>query len=179
MSGGHLVRCQRHGQPKRRRCDTCHTRIRKTSCNIVFSTKDRRKSIRKEFQAKMGSYIAGICKNHDLHVHAINGMDDHVHLLVRLPQTMPLAKAVAVIKSNSSKWANEQGHKFAWQEGYAAFSVSASLVDAVSRYIRSQEMHHAKRTFDSELIALLKKHGVTYDPAFVFGWTLVCRTYGA
>ena len=137
--------------------------------HIVFSTKDRRKSLRKEFQPKMWGYVAGICKNYDLHVHAINGMDDHIHLLVRLPQTMPLAKAVAVIKSNSSKWANNQGHEFAWQEGYAAFSVSASLVDAVSRYIRSQEIHHKKMTFDAELVALLKKHGIQYDPAFVFG----------
>lgn len=137
--------------------------------HIVFSTKDREKTISKDFQSKMWGYVAGICKNYELHVYAINGMDDHAHLLVRLPQTMSLAKAVAVIKSNSSKWANEGGRRFAWQQGYAAFSVSASSMPAVRRYVESQALHHRKMTFEAEMLALLKKHGVNYDPAFVFG----------
>jgi Transposase IS200 like len=78
-------------------------------------------------------------------------------------------KAVLAIKSNSSRWANDQGNKFAWQQGYAAFSVSSSLVPKVVRYIQSQESHHRKMTFDPELLALLKKHGVEFDPKFVFG----------
>jgi putative transposase len=137
--------------------------------HVVFSTQCRRKTISKEFQPRMWAYIAGICKNHDILVHAIGGMDDHIHLLIQLPPSLPLAKAVLAIKSNSSRWANEQGNKFAWQQGYAAFSVSSSLVPAVVRYIQTQESHHKKMTFDAELLALLKKHGVEFDPKFVFG----------
>jgi putative transposase len=101
--------------------------------HIVFSTKYRRKTISSEFQPRMWAYVAGICKNHEIFVHAVGGMEDHIHLLVQVPPALPLAKAVLAIKSNSSRWANEQGNKFAWQEGYAAFSVSSSRVPAVVR----------------------------------------------
>lgn len=137
--------------------------------HVVFSTKERAKLIPTEHQPKTWAYLSGICKNLGLHVHAIGGMSDHVHLLVRLPATMPLAKAVNALKSNSSKWANEEKLNFTWQEGYAAFSVSASLVSAVTRYIRAQEAHHKKMSFETEFMALLKKHGVKFDPAHVFG----------
>lgn len=96
-------------------------------------------------------------------------MEDHIHLLIQIPPTVSLSKAINTLKSNSSRWANEQGHKFAWQEGYAAFSVSASSIPTVLRYIQNQASHHEKMTFDAELLALLKKHGVEYDPKFVFG----------
>jgi putative transposase len=82
---------------------------------------------------------------------------------------MALAKAVATIKSNSSRWANEEGQKLAWQQGYAAYSVSASIVPAFVRYIQNQEAHHPKMSFDGEFLALLRKHGVGFDPQFVFG----------
>lgn len=137
--------------------------------HIVFSTKDRHRSLSKALQQDMWAYLAGICKNLDLHVAAIGGHDDHVHLLVRIPATMTVAKAILTIKTNSSKWAGERAHDFAWQKGYAAFSVSASLAPAVARYIRTQESHHKKMTFEEEFVALLKKHGVDFDPAFVFG----------
>jgi len=137
--------------------------------HILFSTKDRRRTISKEFQARVWAYIAGICKNLGIFVHAIGGMGDHIHLLIQIPPPLSLAKAVLAIKSNSSRWANEQGHKLAWQQGYAAFSVSASRIPAVIRYIETQESHHRRMNFDAELVALLKKHGVEFDPRFVFG----------
>jgi len=137
--------------------------------HVVFSTKERRKTISRDFQPRMWAYVAGICKNHGIFVHAIGGMDDHVHLLIQIPAPLSLAEAVLAIKSNSSRWAHEQGHKFAWQQGYAAFSVSSSLVPAVVRYVETQESHHRKMSFDAELLALLKKHGVEFDPNFVFG----------
>ena len=137
--------------------------------HVVFSTKGRAKLIRKEFQAKLWAYAAGICKKDGIFVHAIGGMDDHVHVLIQVPASLPLAKAVNTIKSNSSRWAKEEKEKLAWQEGYAAFSVSASVVPTVIRYIESQEAHHRKMTFDAELVALLRKHGVPFDPRFVFG----------
>ena len=145
-----------------------HTYAQNT-VHIIFSTKDRRKSIPKEFQPGLWAYIAGICKNHAIFTQAIGGAADHIHLLIQLPQSLPLAKAVLTIKSNSSRWAHAQNHKFAWQEGYAAFSVSASLVPAVVRYIQNQEAHHKKMPFDAEFLALLKKHGVSFNPKFALG----------
>ena len=137
--------------------------------HVVFSTKDRRKTIAADFQPKLWAYSAGICKRQGIFVHAIGGMEDHAHFLIQVPAVMALAKAVATIKANSSRWANEEGHRLAWQQGYAAFSVSTSIVPAVVRYIQNQETHHRKMSFDEEFLALLKKHGVEFDPQFVLG----------
>src|SRR6266852_5707588 len=101
--------------------------------HVVFSTKARRKTIPAYFQPRIWAYSAGICKSLGIFVHAIGGMEDHAHFLIQVPPIMALAKAVATIKSNSSRWASEEGHKLAWQQGYAAFSVSASIVPAVVR----------------------------------------------
>jgi len=137
--------------------------------HLVFSTKDRSKSIAKEFQPRIWNYVGGICDKLGISARAVGGMQDHIHLLILIPPALPLAKAVNVIKSNSAKWANEEGHALAWQQGYAAFSVSASIAPTVVRYIQTQETHHRKMTFDMEFLALLKKHNVEFDPEFVFG----------
>jgi REP element-mobilizing transposase RayT len=99
---------------------------------------------------------------------AVGGMPDHVHVLFRLPPTLPLVRAVTLIKSNSSKWLREKGLRFAWQQGYGAFSVSSSHVSKVIKYIDNQEMHHQRFTFEDEFITMLKKHGIAYDPEHVF-----------
>ena len=137
--------------------------------HVVFSTKDRRKLMSGEFRPRMWAYAVGVCKKLDIRVHAIGGMEDHVHFLLQIPPSLAVAKAVLAIKSNSSRWANEEGVKFAWQQGYGAFSVSSSSVPLVVRYIQNQEAHHKKMNFDEEFLALLKKHGVEFDPKFVFG----------
>ena len=137
--------------------------------HVVFSTKNRHKSITPEFQLRLWSYIAGICKKHGIFVHVTGGMEDHIHLLIQLPPTLALAKSILTIKSNSSRWANQASQSLAWQQGYAAFSVSASMVPTVVRYIRNQQAHHKKMTFDEEFLALLNKHRVEFDPKFVFG----------
>jgi len=137
--------------------------------HVVFSTKDRQKTISPEFQARLWAYVAGVCQKLEILVHALGGTEDHIHLLIQVPPNLPVAKAILTIKSNSSRWANEQGHRFAWQQGYGAFSVSSSNVSAVVQYIRNQQAHHKKRGFEEEFVALLIKHGVTFDPKFVFG----------
>jgi len=137
--------------------------------HVVFSTKGRRRAIPAELQSRLWAYTAGICKKYQISVHAIGGTDDHMHLLIQVPPGLALAKAILAIKSNSSRWANGAGHKFGWQEGYGAFSVSASLLPVVARYIKNQADHHRKMTFDSEFLSLLEKHGVQFDPKFVFG----------
>lgn len=137
--------------------------------HVVFSTKERRKAIPPEFQPNLWAYVAGICKREGVFVQSIGGMADHIHLLIQIPPSLATAKAVATIKANSSRWSNEQGHKFSWQQGYAAFSVSASVAPAVVRYIQNQEVHHKKMNFETEFLTLLKKHGIEYDANFVFG----------
>jgi putative transposase len=137
--------------------------------HLVFSTKNRLKIIPKKLQPRLWSYTAAICKNHDILAFAVGGMDDHIHILFRLPPTITLSRVVTLIKSNTSKWIKEQGIRFSWQEGYGAFSVSSSNVSAVIKYIDNQEAHHRKMTFEQEFIALLKKHGVEFDPRYVLG----------
>jgi REP element-mobilizing transposase RayT len=100
---------------------------------------------------------------------AVGGTQDHVHLLFHLPPSLALAKAVLLLKSNSSKWMGELGREFSWQEGYGAFSVSSSNLNAVMRYIQNQEAHHRKISFEEEFRAILKRHGVEYEPKYMFG----------
>ncbi len=137
--------------------------------HVVFSTKEREKLIAKPMQTKLWSYMAGIARNHDFLVIANGGMEDHVHLLILLPPILPLAKAINFLKANSSKWMSEHGTRFAWQEGYGAFAVSKSNIGAVVRYINEQESHHRKMSFEDEFIGLLRKHGIEFDPRYVFG----------
>src|SRR5215470_4350163 len=137
--------------------------------HIVFSTKERRKWISKSMQPKLWSYMAGIGRNHGFLVLANGGMEDHVHLLVQVPARIAAAKVVSLLKANSSRWMNEHGMKFAWQEGYGAFGVCKSNLGAVTRYIANQEKHHRKMTFEEEFIGFLEKLGIEYDPKYVFG----------
>jgi REP-associated tyrosine transposase len=137
--------------------------------HLVFSTKDRRNAIAKEWQPRLWAYLGGICRNHEIIPLAIGGTENHVHLLIQLPPTIAPAKAVALLKANSSKWMGEQGHAFSWQEGYGAFSVSSSNLDRVLRYIQDQDAHHRKTNFEDDFRALLRKHGVEYDPNWIFG----------
>jgi REP element-mobilizing transposase RayT len=137
--------------------------------HLVFSTKSRQRFINKSIQKRLWAYIAGICKNHQMLAFAVGGTEDHVHVLYRLPPIMTLVESVAVIKANSSKWIRPQLPKFAWQKGYGAFSVSSSKVSEGIRYINDQEAHHRKISFEQEFVTMLRKHGIEYDPEFVFG----------
>jgi putative transposase len=97
---------------------------------------------------------------------AIGGAADHVHMLLSLPGTLSVAKVVQLFKGNSSKWIHETFPKvrsFEWQEGYGAFSIGVSAVDATVTYIRNQAEHHRTRTFREELLAMLRKHDFNYD----------------
>ena len=137
--------------------------------HLIFSTKERRNTIQKEIQPKLWAYIAGICRKFEMIAVAIGSTENHVHVLFHLPPKISLAKAVQLSKGNSSKWMGEQGMDFSWQEGYGAFSVSSSNFDAVARYIRNQEAYHRKFSFEEEFRKLLEKHGVEFDPKYVFG----------
>jgi REP element-mobilizing transposase RayT len=117
--------------------------------HLIFSTKGREKRLPVELQAKLWPYMAGITRNHGFEAIKVGGVEDHAHALLLLPPAIPLAKAVQILKSCSSKWLNDTGAAgkgFTWQEGYGAFSVSASQTKDVIRYIEGQAAHHAKRS---------------------------------
>jgi REP element-mobilizing transposase RayT len=136
---------------------------------VVFSTKGRVRSIGTELQPKLWAYLRGIARNTKVNALAIGGMEDHVHSLIEIPADLALAKAVQLMKGNSSKWLNEMGMNFAWQQGYAAFSVSGSHVQAVCEYIRNQREHHKRYSYEQELMALLRKNGLNVSEAEVLG----------
>jgi putative transposase len=137
--------------------------------HVVFSTKERQLLIPEEKTQVLWKYLAGIANNYSMKALAIGGMPDHVHILLSFAPEISVAKAVNVLKSNSSKWMRAQSRQFAWQEGYAAFSVSTSGLSEVINYIHAQAEHHKQRDFAQEYLALLKKHAVEYDPAWVLG----------
>src|SRR5262245_58016996 len=137
--------------------------------HCVFSTKDRRPLITAELRERLWPYLGGIARENDVKAVSIGGHTDHVHLLLSLPATMPIAKAMQLIKGGSSKWVHDSfpdQRLFAWQSKYGAFSVSVSQVERIIRYIDNQEAHHRKMTFQEEFLALLKKHRIEYDERY-------------
>ena len=103
---------------------------------------------------------------------AIGGIEDHVHLLLSLPATLSIAKAIQLIKGVSSKWIHEtfiDYKDFQWQEGYGAFSVGLSHIEDTIKYINNQKVHHRKQTFQEEYLAILKKHDLKYDKRYIWG----------
>jgi putative transposase len=139
--------------------------------HLVYSTKDRLPLITPQLKDDLYSYMGGIVRGEGGVLLEINGMPDHVHLLVKLKPTLAISDFLRVLKSNSSKWANEQKgrlRKLGWQEGYAAFTVSESQVPRVTKYIRGQEQHHRRQDFKGELLTLLKRHRIEYDERYIW-----------
>jgi putative transposase len=138
--------------------------------HCVFSTKNRRNLIPPEVQPDLWSFLGGIARKNGFKALIAGGTENHMHILLSLPATMALAKAMQLIKGASSHWMNEKhARNFAWQEGYGAFTVGISQKAETIGYIRSQPEHHRKRSFEEEFVAFLKKHNVDYDPRYVWG----------
>jgi putative transposase len=119
-----------------------------------------------DLRNRLWPYLGGIARENKMKALAIGGVADHVHMLISLPATLSVSKALQLLKGNSSKWIHETFPKlylFEWQEGYGAFSVEISAVDATLRYIRDQTEHHRKRSFRDEFVAMLQRHGLDYD----------------
>src|SRR5437879_2535143 len=124
--------------------------------HVVFSTKQRRPTIREDMRLRLWSFLGGIARQNGFKTIAVGG-NNHIHILLSLCATMPLAKAVQLLKGGSSKWLNETiKPRFEWQQGYGAFSVSISQQDQTVAYINTQQEHHRKRNFEDEFIAFLK-----------------------
>jgi len=139
--------------------------------HYIFSTKERFPFIDAELESRLWPYMGGIARENGMKAVTIGGTHDHVHTLLSLPATLSVAKAVQLIKGGSSKWIHDQlpkYRKFEWQDGYGAFSVSASQIKRVINYIDGQKEHHRKRTFEDEFVEFLDRHGVKYDPRYIF-----------
>ena len=139
--------------------------------HIVFSTKNRQPFITQAIEDELYKYISGIIRNLDGSCIEINGASDHVHILAIIPPKISISDALRTIKANSSKWVHEKWpdlSDFGWQDGFSAFTVSASQVEPVRQYIRDQKKHHQERDYKTELLAILDKHGIEYDARYLW-----------
>ena len=134
--------------------------------HIIFHIKRNSCVMKDEDLSRIFQYIGGIAREVSGHMYKVGGMPDHIHLLTPLPITSSLSDFVRIIKTNSSKWIkgiSEEYKRFAWQEGYGAFSVSESNKQAVIQYIEKQQEHHKIRTAEEEFIMFLEKNGYVRD----------------
>jgi len=134
--------------------------------HLIFSTKHREPLISPRLQEELYAYIGGILRDQGGHLLEVGGMPDHLHLLIRIKPDISVSEIVRLVKANASKWANErpdQMERFAWQRGYGAFTVSLSQAPMVSQYVRNQEEHHRKKTFQEEFVEFLKRHEIQFD----------------
>lgn len=136
---------------------------------IVFRTKNSRKSLNPEHQDELFAYIMGIIKNKNCFLYRINGVEDHIHILSDLHPSIALADFVRDIKTSTSIWLKQTGkfpHFEGWADGYAAFTYSAREKEKLINYIKNQQIHHKKSTFEQELRILLDEEGIKIDDKF-------------
>lgn len=137
--------------------------------HLVFSTKERRPLIGEEWRDELHQYLGGTINGLGGVSQQVGGVADHVHLLVGLKATHTLADVVRELKKASSTWVRDEKRerRFAWQEGYAAFTVSPTARAKVRAYIRNQAAHHRKLSFRDELVRMLEQAGIDYDPEYL------------
>ena len=139
--------------------------------HFVFSTKNRIPLIFNDINDRLYAYIGGIIKELSGILIEINAMPEHIHLYAYMPKTVSASKFMEIVKANSSKWIHNtfpEKKDFAWQDGYGAFSVSKSSEKKVIQYIRDQQHHHRKRSFQEEFIDLLDKYGIEYNEKYIW-----------
>ena len=137
----------------------------------VFAVSGRQSLIRSDFKEELYKYITGIVRNHKQKLICINGMPDHIHILIGLRPSMALADLVQEVKRDSSAFINRKKWirgKFSWQEGYGAFSYGHSQLNTIIRYIQNQERHHARRSFKNEYLSFLKKFEIAFEDKYLF-----------
>jgi len=138
--------------------------------HLVFSTKGRVAWLKPAIAPRVYEYLGGIVRGEGGVPHRINGMPDHVHLLIGWRTDESLSVLLRNLKAHSSRWIHDSFADcsgFRWQEGYSVFTVSQSQFDAVDGYIRGQEGHHKRRSFDDELRELLRIHRIEYDERYL------------
>jgi len=146
--------------------------LAKILVHMIFSTKERRPFLRdKGLREELHRYLGGILIQHDSQPLIIGGVEDHVHILATLPRTSSPADLIKEVKRGSSLWLKSKSpalHDFAWQNGYGVFSIGASQVEPVRRYIADQEQHHLKVSFQDEFREFLRKYEVEFDERYVW-----------
>src|SRR5947209_19319663 len=133
--------------------------------HLVFSTKERRPWLAKEIRPQVFAYLGGLLRDEGGIALSVGGVEDHVHLLVKLHQDRAVAPVLRAVKAGASRWVHKtfpELEAFAWQTGYGAFTVSQSQVEKVRNYIENQEEHHRTRPFQDEFRQLLRQHGVEF-----------------
>jgi REP element-mobilizing transposase RayT len=138
--------------------------------HVIFSTKDRRPVLTKDRREELFRYIWGVIKNCQCHLYRLNGVEDHVHILVGLHPTQALADLVKHVKTGSSKWIKENNifpGFVGWQDGYGAFTLSSAEKDAVIEYIKGQEEHHKRFSFRDEFRKILEEAGVKFEEKYL------------
>lgn len=140
---------------------------------VVFAVKHRQTLIQPSWEERLYEYTTGIIRNKGQKLLAVNGMPDHIHILIGMKPACCLSDLVREIKKSTNEFINENkftGSRFNWQAGFGAFSYSHSHLDNVIRYIMNQKEHHRKETFKEEYIAFLRKFEVSYEPQYLFDW---------
>lgn len=138
---------------------------------VVVSPKRKHSLIGEEWESKLYKYITGIINNNNHKLFAINGTENHLHILISMSPSQSLSDLMMVLKSNTSKWINENNFtigRFEWQEGFGGFSYSKSHIPAVVKYIENQKEHHKKTSFLDEYKKLLKLYEVDFNDAYIF-----------
>lgn len=138
--------------------------------HLIFSTKDREPWLSPTPRIRVHEYLGGVIRGLNGVPHAVSGTGDHVHVLAGLRATHCLADVMRELKSESSGWIHKELglHGFAWQEGYAAFTVSASHLEQVRAYVLGQEKHHRVATFQEEYVAMLQRGLVEYEERYLW-----------
>lgn len=140
--------------------------------HVIFSTKKREPWLSETIRERLWPYLGGIARENGLRAFEVGGVADHVHILISIPPSMALSKAVQLIKGGSSHWIKESFQDmggFAWQDGYGAFTVSESQLVDVRNYIRRQPEHHRTKTFAEEYRAFLQRHRIDFDERYLLG----------
>ena len=139
--------------------------------HVIFSTKNREPWISHEFENRVWSFLGGIARENKMKAIQVGGMPDHIHLVLGLPASMAISKAVQLIKGGSSKWIKEElptMRGFAWQDGYGAFTVSKSNLPDTVGYVQKQAEHHRVKTFQEEFLVFLDRHGIDYNEKYLW-----------
>jgi REP element-mobilizing transposase RayT len=139
--------------------------------HLIYSTKDRYPFILPEIEPELYAYTSTILRELGCPSLAMNGTEDHVHILFRLSRTRTMAEIVEEVKSSTSKWIKTKGGiltRFYWQSGYGAFSIGESGVKALKAYIANQKEHHRKKTFQDEFRTFLHKYQIEFDERYVW-----------
>jgi REP element-mobilizing transposase RayT len=140
--------------------------------HVVFSTKRREPCLSEEVCQRLWPYLGGIARENGMKALEIGGVADHIHLLLVIPPSLALSKAMQQLKGVSSRWIHENFpalQSFGWQDGYGAFTVSESQIPTRRNYIRNQPEHHRVTTFAQEYETFLKKHGIEFDQRYLLG----------